>query len=212
MTMIRISLGSRFANRFSHRPPTFRTVCASNTCFSSSMKRKSHPVLLHSITTHHNGDAPKTYRNASRKHQRQWFSSLGQKKHKFIPRKAAIQLKPSAREFCKTLLENAPEDVIGIMLKYQMSSQGNFGMVFSFEFARIKDIGPDDESVSLEVLEDGTPKPPSESINDGLKKLYVHHTAFMKVLGGTLDVKIESDGSFMPIIFDREGNKLDPNE
>lgn len=151
-------------------------------------------------------------RKSNLKSQQQRFSGLSQKKHSFIPRKAAIQLKPKAREFCKSLLENASKDVIGIMLKYQMSSQGNFGMVFAFDFARAKDIGPDDESVSLEVLEDGSPKPPSESINDGLKKLYVHHTAFMKVLGGTLDVKIETDGSFMPIVYDREGNEMDPNE
>jgi len=43
--------------------------------------------------------------------------------------------------------------------------------------------------VSLEVLEDGvTPKPPSDSWDDDLPKLYIQRGAFMKVLGGTLDV------------------------
>jgi hypothetical protein len=64
-------------------------------------------------------------------------------------------------------------------------------------------------SVSLEVLEDGvTPKPPEESENDGLPKLYVHRNAFMKVLGCTLDVDEEN---MVPLLYDREGNKLDPN-
>eukprot|EP00957_Ditylum_brightwellii_P202154 15328836-Ditylum_brightwellii.AAC.2 len=66
--------------------------------------------------------------------------------------------------------------------------------------------------VSLEVLEDGvTPKPPSESQNDGLPKLYVHHSAFMKVLGSTVDVDIDKSGMFKPILYDREGNMMDPN-
>ena len=65
--------------------------------------------------------------------------------------------------------------------------------------------------VSLEVLEDGSPKPPSESGSDDLPKLYIHHTAFMKVLGGTMDIEIQKDGSFDPTFKDREGNELDPN-
>lgn len=100
---------------------------------------------------------------------------------------------------------------MGIMLKYQMSTAGQMKMVFAFEFVRPADIGPDDEGVSLELLDDGSPKPPSESEQDSLPKLYIHHTAFMKVLGGTLDVDIKKDGSFTPILYDREGNLLDPN-
>ena len=67
--------------------------------------------------------------------------------------------------------------------------------------------------VSLEVLEDGvTPKPPAESWNDGLPKLYIHHAAFMKVLGGKLDVKMNAEtGDLIPLLFDREGNEMDPN-
>ena len=67
--------------------------------------------------------------------------------------------------------------------------------------------------VSLEVLEDGeTPKPPSESYNDGLPKLYIHHAAFMKVLGATLDVDFNPEtGDMTPRLFDREGHEMDPN-
>jgi len=67
--------------------------------------------------------------------------------------------------------------------------------------------------VSLEVLEDGvTPKPPSESMDDNLPKLYVHHAAFMKVLGGTIDVDFDAKtGDLTPKLFDREGNVMDPN-
>ena len=67
--------------------------------------------------------------------------------------------------------------------------------------------------VSLEVLEDGvTPKPPAESWNDNLPKLYIDSGAFMKVLGGKLDVKINPEtGDINPLLFDREGNEMDPN-
>jgi hypothetical protein len=66
--------------------------------------------------------------------------------------------------------------------------------------------------VSLELLADGTPKPPSESWNDNLPKLYIHHGAFMKVLGGTLDVELNADtGDLKPKLFDREGYEMDPN-
>lgn len=58
-------------------------------------------------------------------------------------------------------------------------------------------------------MEDGaTPKPPDESINDGLPKLYVHHHTFMKVLGATIDIK---DDGVTPFLLDREGNVMDPN-
>lgn len=53
-----------------------------------------------------------------------------------------------------------------------------------------------------------TPIPPNESENDGLPKLYIHHNAFMKVLGATVDV---DEKTLSPLLFDREGNALDPN-
>ena len=66
--------------------------------------------------------------------------------------------------------------------------------------------------MSLEVLPDGKPKPQSESWNDNLPKLYIHHGAFMKVLGGTLDVELNAEtGELKPKLFDREGHEMDPN-
>ncbi len=69
------------------------------------------------------------------------------------------------------------------------------------------------DRVSLEDLEEGIPpKPPEESWGDNLPKLYIHHNAFMKVLGGTLDVELDNEtGSMTPLLFDRNGHAMDPN-
>jgi hypothetical protein len=72
-------------------------------------------------------------------------SSKQSKQRGFVPRKAALNLTPTARKFCKLLLKNAPEGVTGIMLKYQMSSAGDMRMVFSLDFVRADNIGPEDE-------------------------------------------------------------------
>jgi hypothetical protein len=131
-------------------------------------------------------------------------------KHKFVPRKAAVAMTPQARNYFRALLDNSSNPgIVGILLNYHQSSSGEPRMVFSFDFCNAEHLSHMDEGISLEVLDDGvTPKPPNESEHDGLKKLYVHHNAFMKVLGCTLDVDKES---FEPLLFDREGNKLDPN-
>lgn len=101
------------------------------------------------------------------------------------------------------------------MLKYEISSQNALRMTFKFDLIKDakKELTAQDEGVSLEVLEDGvTPKPPSESWDDNLPKLYIHHAAFMKVLGGTLDVDFDSEtGDLTPKLFDREGHEMDPN-
>ena len=85
-------------------------------------------------------------------------------------------------------------------------------MVFGFSFLRSSALHPNDEAVSLEVSvsEDGkeSPKSPAEALGDGLPKLYVHHDAVLKVLGSTLDVDEER---LMPILYDKEGNVMDPN-
>jgi hypothetical protein len=113
------------------------------------------------------------------------------------------------RKFFKSLLEIAPtEDTIGIMLHYDQSKTGEPRMVFSFGFVTAAELGPDDEAVSLELLEDGTPKKPVDAMNDGLKKLYVSGNAFLKVLGAKLDVDREK---LIPILYDREGDLMDPN-
>jgi hypothetical protein len=57
-------------------------------------------------------------------------------------------------------------------------------------------------------LEDEIPKSPAESLNDGLPKVYLHHNGFLKMLGATVGVDLEN---FTPILYDREGNKIDPN-
>lgn len=65
----------------------------------------------------------------------------------------------------------------------------------------------------MEVAEDGvTPKSTTESWNDNLPKLYIHHAAFMKVLGGTLDAEFDTkSGQLTPKLIDREGHEMDPN-
>jgi len=131
------------------------------------------------------------------------------KKRLFIPRKAAVELTDKARNFFQLLLENPPRpDIIGIMLNYDQSKTGEPRMVFSFDFVTPDDITPDDEGVSLQVLEDGSPKLPADSMNDGLPKLYVSHNAFLKVLGAKLDVDTRE---VEPILYDKEGNLMDPN-
>lgn len=82
-------------------------------------------------------------------------------------------------------------------------------MVFSFDFVSAADLGPFDEGVSLQVLDDGvTPKAPADSLSDGLPKLYVSGNAFLKVLGATLDV---DTAKMAPLLYDKEGNRMDPN-
>jgi hypothetical protein len=146
------------------------------------------------------------------------------RRRKFIPRKAAVALTPKARTFFQSLLKNAAANqskqtdgdakqsddaIIGIQLTYSQSTTGEPRMVFGFSFLRASALHPNDEAVSLEVLEDGeTPKAPADALEDGLPKLYVHHDAVLKVLGATLDVDEER---LMPILYDKEGNVMDPN-
>lgn len=103
----------------------------------------------------------------------------------------------------------------GILLKYEVSAKQAMRMTFKFDLIkdREKELTDQDEGVSLEVLEDGvTPKPPTESWDDNLPKLYIHQSAFMKVLGAKLDVDFNSEtGDLTPKLFDREGFELDPN-
>lgn len=133
--------------------------------------------------------------------------SSPRRKRQFIPRKAAVELTDRARTFFKAILTSNPEKD-GIILNYQQASSGQPRMVFSFGFVTKDQISPEDEGISLELLEDGTPKSPKDSMNDGLPKLYIHHNAFLKVLGATVDVNTES---LSPVLYDREGNMMDPN-
>lgn len=128
------------------------------------------------------------------------------RKKKFIPRKAAVELTETSRTLFKKLLENTSKD--GILLNYNQSSTGEPRMVFSFSFVNKDELHEQDEGVSLEVDEEGNPKSPKDALDDGLPKLYVHHNAFLKVLGATVDVDTEK---LTPKLFDKEGFELDAN-
>jgi hypothetical protein len=135
-------------------------------------------------------------------------------KNIMIPRKAAISITPKARTILKQIINITKSQ--GILLKYEISSQHALRM--AFKFVLIKDISNEinintDEGISLEVLDDGiTPKSPMDSYNDNLPKLYISQNAFMKVLGGTLDVDINVEtGDMIPRLIDREGHDMDPN-
>lgn len=146
------------------------------------------------------------------------------KRRTFIPRIAAVQFTDKARKFFKLLLQDQIEkqpDVIGILLNYTQSTTGEPRMVYTFSFVTKNDIDIEqDEGVSLELItttttkEDGTtttitiPKSPIDSRNDGLPKIYVHHNAFLKVLGATIDIDTTT---YTPILLDAEGNRMDPN-
>ena len=141
-------------------------------------------------------------------------STKKNKKNIMIPRKAAISITPKARTILKQIINITKSHVI--LLKYVISSQHALRM--AFKFVLIKDISTEintntDEGISLEVLDDGiTPKSPSDSYNDNLPKLYISQNAFMKVLGGTLDVDINVEtGDMIPRLVDREGHDMDPN-
>ena len=116
------------------------------------------------------GDNPSSSPSTARK---------GNRRRKFIPRKAAVALTPKARTFFKSLLENATakekdgdgkqsdDAIIGIQLTYSQSTTGEPRMVFGFSFLRGSALHPNDEAISLEVLEDGeTAKPPAEALED----------------------------------------------
>ena len=148
-------------------------------------------------------------------------SSSNLKKRKIIAQKAPVKLTPKARKFFKGLLEvqtqknNKDNEIIGIMLKYQQSKSGEPRMVYTFDFVTQKDLSNRDEPVSLEVTNetedeqgDEIPKSPQDSYDDGLPKLYINQHAFMKVLGSTIDIDTMS---LSPILYDKEGNVLDPN-
>jgi len=129
------------------------------------------------------------------------------RKKKFVPRKAAVELTERARTLFQKLLENHPSKD-GILLNYNQSSTGEPRMVFSFSFVNKDELNEQDEGVSLEVDEEGNPKSPRDALDDGLPKLYVHHNAFLKVLGATVDVDTKN---ITPILYDKEGFELDAN-
>jgi hypothetical protein len=141
-------------------------------------------------------------------------------------RKPPVTLTEPARNFFRQLLLSSPtirDDVIGILLDYHQSTSGQPRMVYSFRFVTATDIDESlDESVPLweeeekhddddddsPKNEDGPEKITTSSSSASHPKLYVHHNAFLKVLGATLDVDV---ATITPILYDREGNLMDPN-
>ena len=110
-----------------------------------------------------------------------------------VSRKDPVEITDLGRNFFITVLKTTSRpDIAGVMLRYQQHSSGDPRMVFSFDLVTSEDIHKLDEPVSL---------------SDELK-LYIHHNAFMKVLGSTIDFSKERG---LPILLDREGNELDPN-
>ena len=118
---------------------------------------------------------------------------LSSKRRGLVARKEPINVTDKGRKFFLTALESTSRsDVVGIILRYQQHSSGDPRMVFSFDFVSENELHKLDEPCRL-----------SDDYN-----LYVHHNAFMKVLGGTVDF---SSDIGLPIVLDREGNELDPN-
>jgi hypothetical protein len=127
----------------------------------------------------------------------------------FIPRKAAVLLTAKARSFFLALLKDPPRpEICGIMLHYKQSSSGQPRMVFSFDYCTRDQITSEDEGVTLRVDKDSLPLSPAETWEDGERKLYISHDAFLKVLGSTVDVDVDT---LQPILHDGEGNVMDPN-
>ena len=62
--------------------------------------------------------------------------------------------------------------------------------------------------MSLEIDEKGVALKPEVALDDGKQKLYINGGAFLKVLGATVDIDMDT---FTPILYDREGNQMDPN-
>lgn len=111
------------------------------------------------------------------------------------------------------------------MLDYHQSTSGQPRMVYAFRFVTLNDIDASlDEAVPLfsdddkhdddhqdEVYhheEDDNAQKTRHDHHDHRPQLYVHHNAFLKVLGATLDVDITN---VTPILYDRQGNLMDPN-
>ena len=79
-------------------------------------------------------------------------------------------------------------------------------MVFSLQFCTPEDLHPYDEAVALDS--DTAADAAEEEADTEAKKFYVSQNAFLKVLGATVDVDLET---MEPILLDKEGNRLDPN-
>ena len=89
----------------------------------------------------------------------------------------------------------------GIVLKLSHSTSGQPRMVYSFDFISPAQL----EDLEIEGHGEAVALTASEFPN---KTLYVHQTAFMKVLSATLDFDAEKSELYLQ---DKEGNAMDPN-
>eukprot|EP00522_Entomoneis_paludosa_P006361 CAMPEP_0172451458 /NCGR_PEP_ID=MMETSP1065-20121228/9506_1 /TAXON_ID=265537 /ORGANISM="Amphiprora paludosa, Strain CCMP125" /LENGTH=229 /DNA_ID=CAMNT_0013203419 /DNA_START=18 /DNA_END=707 /DNA_ORIENTATION=+ len=139
---------------------------------------------------------------------------------KFVPLKPAVDLSSKARQFFLQLLENPPRPAIcGVRLNYSQAGSGEPRMVFSFSFVTKEELDPFDEAVPLLPLKDDQDASKSDGNGGDIDEtetskekkekptLYVSGNAFLKVLGATVDV----DENFLPVLYDKEGNRMDPN-
>mmetsp|Transcript_3153 Transcript_3153/g.4942 ORF Transcript_3153/g.4942 Transcript_3153/m.4942 type:complete len:237 (+) Transcript_3153:68-778(+) len=205
------TVAQRSSSSFNH--PTLSAIPASAPCYGDEGRRRrlclpvgvGNPVGSPVVAIHHR--RTRTTRSFSS------AKSTPSPPTKMVPRKAALALTPKSREIFRKLIETTNSQ--GILLKYEISSQHALRMAFKFDLIKDAEVEltDQDEGVSLELSPDGiTPKPPSESWNDDLPKLYIHSAAFMKVLGGTLDVEFNSEtGILIPKLLDREGHEMEPN-
>ena len=168
--------------------------------------------------TNHNVQDNATGRTPKRRRRREL---------KFVPLKPAVDLTPKARSFFLQLTQNPPRpDICGVRLNYHQASSGEPRMVFSFAFVTEKELDAFDEAVPLLVgnksteesnnarhddtaTESDDPNNPSDHSQEVKQPptLYVSGNAFLKVLGA----KVDLDNQFMPVLYDKEGNKMDPN-
>jgi hypothetical protein len=135
-------------------------------------------------------------------------------------RKPPVTLTAAARIFFQKLFssESLRDGIVGIILDHHQSTSGEPRMVYSFRFVTNADVDASlDEAVPLweekNERNDDDEQPKDDDADakqqhQQKKSLYVHHNAFLKVLGATLDVDMTT---VTPILYDREGNVMDPN-
>lgn len=167
----------------------------------------------HSIQQDDKSSNLETKTNVQRKRKRRVL--------KFVPLKPAVNITPRAQQFFLKLLHDPPRPTIcGVRLNYDQSSSGQPRMVFSFSFVTPEELDGMDEAVPLEKKtnddavtgqrgDDQSIEPNDTSTSNAptVPTLYVSANAFLKVLGSTVDI----DENFSPILYDKEGNRMDPN-
>ena len=127
---------------------------------------------------------------------------------KVVPLKPAVDVAPKARQFFIQLLRDPPRpEICGVRLSYKQASSGEPRMVFSFEFVTPDQLDKFDEEVPLDLDSDTNQSGVEETESSTSPALFVSGSAFLKVLGATVDV----DDRFLPILYDKEGNRMDPN-